>query len=1298
MKEKSSTTVKENGFDNPYQYTRAIRFKVKPQSQSQCFQKKLQELQINELQSDISELSDNLLILHTHLKKLFFYFNKKSEKLEFTKKLLVHKNWLQVWHKNVFHSSIKNGENKQGKYKLQDLEVLSLEIWLDDWKKKADQLKKYSQRPKEFQTCHSNIADLIRWFLNRQRVSYIQDFLNEAHTPEPNLDHQIKDLKNDLEKLQKDLKKAEQDYLSSDSPGIEVAKASFNYYTVNKNPKEYYNNELDKIKRKKDEVYFSMITQYKNERIMFIYKKNEMIKNKEDVLNVLEKLNELIKNQEEKTKKEIKNQVLTFRSDQEKEWLRRYLCKYKIKDDLQNGIEFSLEKTYHFIKTFKAEQKSVFDEVMKHIASNKKSGSSYTVKKENHLLKDYVFDYKNLNQENLNEIFLLFEFNKNRNEYNKFIDLTKNIQDDGNSEKRGKFFQYSFKEYRSLCDQYKNVAQKRGELIAQIKGIEKEKEEAKQTSYWSLIYVENDHKKLWLIPKNKIQHAKKDINALTEQNNSLECPYLCCFESLTMRALHKLCFAEQSSFVEAMPDDLKQFQIKIKAINKENNQGQSQTPEQKRERKKKEEVKFFKKVLEWQQELPDHDRRKTLQLKHFNLQTIHQTENFEKFEKALESACYYVKKISLNEDKKENLIKDHDVTVLDITSYDLEGCNKNTYQIPNAVSENKYHTDLWQVFWNNLNVVDEEVSVKGFKVGEVRLNPEVKIRYRKTDDALKKYLNNKGFPTKFKHRKKQEQLTIGLTLALNAGNKYEDLAFSKPEDLCEKINGFNAKLNSERNFKTTWKYGIDRGQIELATLCLSKFDPNQTYKVNGKPIPKPEFAQIECYRLTDYNYQIPFNDGKKRDKDKTHRKAIDNLSYFIDDESLFDIKPTSCLDLTTAKVIKGKIVTNGDVRTYLKLKKVSAKRKLYELYSKGQIDSTAKLEWEKYKFEYKNGKESKQHHPEGVLNIKFREKKDKDNKIKKEETIYEYCTEYKDILSEETIKQNLDCYLKKLIEKQDESHTPSILQINHLCKAIAGNMVGVISHLYKTYKGFVVFEDLWKEHKDFYYDAGVARDLEVALYNKFQSLSLVPPHVKDIIQLREDVRKQQNNKGSMKSSQIGAIVFVDEFDTSKKCPCCEEKCTITNANDMKYIQKRFICQSCGFDTYAFKTEEERVKDYTQVVKQESYDEKFQFLKGIDDPDKVAAYNIAKKITDSKNIGRWELPKAQSQEDQNKAHSKRHQNGQGKHGGDKQKNNHHKKERKNNKVISLKDRRKSNTSNKLTNKPFANLQEMMVKKK
>jgi len=160
----------------------------------------------------------------------------------------------------------------------------------------------------------------------------------------------------------------------------------------------------------------------------------------------------------------------------------------------------------------------------------------------------------------------------------------------------------------------------------------------------------------------------------------------------------------------------------------------------------------------------------------------------------------------------------------------------------------------------------------------------------------------------------------------------------------------------------------------------------------------------------------------------------------------------------------------------------------------------------------------------------------------------------------------------------------------------------------------------------------ISRRLEKALYNKLQFIGLIPPHIKDIIHLRESIREKQksgNQSGRnakkedvKRSSQIGVIVFVDETDTSKTCPYCENK--DIQSNDVKYRQKRFICGDtacCGFDTYHFTSEEERVEDYEPHVNNNINKNKFDFLKDINDPDKVAAYNIAKKITDPEKIGK-----------------------------------------------------------------------------
>ena len=429
-------------------------------------------------------------------------------------------------------------------------------------------------------------------------------------------------------------------------------------------------------------------------------------------------------------------------------------------------------------------------------------------------------------------------------------------------------------------------------------------------------------------------------------------------------------------------------------------------------------------------------------------------------------------------------------------------------------------------------------------------------------------------------------------------------------------------------------------------MCIAKFNQNQgTYELNGESIIEPEFAQIECYELIDYDH-FKLYSVKNENRKNNRMLAIKNISYFLDEinnSNIFNKATISCLDLTTAKVIKDKIFTNGDVMTYLKLKKEVAKRNLYDYYGKGQIRGTEILKWS----EYEDGDKNKKR-PEGVLNITL----SNGNGQNTEKTIYWYNKKYEGIpinenykYTQDNLEKSLNIYLNSLRESVDNNkHIPSIPKINNLRDAITANMVGVICHLQiqKKYHGFILLEDLEKGDIKRHFDQcneNISRRLENALYNKFQILGLVPPHVKNIIQLREDFReiqKEHSNKlekenkqksdQQILSSQIGSIVFVDKENTSQKCPSCDEKIQPENKNDLKYRQHRFICEKCGFDTYFFKPQSEQIKDPQPVVNLEHKKQDFEVFKTLDDPDKIAAYNIARKITDSNKIAKWMIQK------------------------------------------------------------------------
>ena len=104
---------------------------------------------------------------------------------------------------------------------------------------------------------------------------------------------------------------------------------------------------------------------------------------------------------------------------------------------------------------------------------------------------------------------------------------------------------------------------------------------------------------------------------------------------------------------------------------------------------------------------------------------------------------------------------------------------------------------LWQDFWEK---GESEAT------GKIRINPEIRIRWRQADEEVKKFLEKNKFDlAKTKHRRLKGQYTVHLTFALNAGKKHPDLAFMKPEELRKKINNFNKNFNEKQDFEKLWK-------------------------------------------------------------------------------------------------------------------------------------------------------------------------------------------------------------------------------------------------------------------------------------------------------------------------------------------------------------------------------------------------------------------------------------------------------------------------------------------------------------
>jgi predicted RNA-binding Zn-ribbon protein involved in translation (DUF1610 family) len=153
-------------------------------------------------------------------------------------------------------------------------------------------------------------------------------------------------------------------------------------------------------------------------------------------------------------------------------------------------------------------------------------------------------------------------------------------------------------------------------------------------------------------------------------------------------------------------------------------------------------------------------------------------------------------------------------------------------------------------------------------------------------------------------------------------------------------------------------------------------------------------------------------------------------------------------------------------------------------------------------------------------------------------------------------------------------------------------MVGVIYHLYMQYPGIISIENLSHsniEGKRRGFEGLVERPLELVLYRKFQHDGLVPP-ISDLLNIRGSFDEKKNKNGL---TQLGIIAFVDESETSLRCPECNEKAYPRSDSEEYKSDKRnkvFKCKMCGFDN------KENPMGYA----------------GLDSNDKIAAVNIAKK--------------------------------------------------------------------------------------
>ena len=179
------------------------------------------------------------------------------------------------------------------------------------------------------------------------------------------------------------------------------AKASFNFFTVNKKPKDL-DKQLDKEKEQLEKRKFSSIGRDENGD----YNWNIPIS---------------------KINRRFEDYQITLKSDYEKRWVHLYF-----RNSEQAKISLTLQETMQAMKEFKAGQKALFYEVIKHLASEQVS--SYYFENEDFLLgrgEGLELDYESFSSyQKCNELFSLFQFKSEKEpekNFEAFIQLDRKI-------------------------------------------------------------------------------------------------------------------------------------------------------------------------------------------------------------------------------------------------------------------------------------------------------------------------------------------------------------------------------------------------------------------------------------------------------------------------------------------------------------------------------------------------------------------------------------------------------------------------------------------------------------------------------------------------------------------------------------------------------------------------------------------------------------------------------------------------------------------------------------------------------
>ena len=335
-------------FENKYQITKTIRFKLEPEGKIENHFKNNTKKEDKE--KDLSLLIKQIEELQNKLKKLLHKGKKEDGNIiknsdgstAWKCNIEIKYTWMRNYLKAKFYENLKNTKSKH--YKLIDLKYVQEEFdnrWFTETAKILNGLKDFQKRVQYDayeKKRDAQAALILNQFSKRTNFEFIKMFIYSlCNTNNPKTDSFIEKLKEDIKALEIELNKQKENFLPSQSKGVQFAIGSFNYYTIGKTPK-LLEKELKKEKEEKLDKKIYCETSYFNK-----------------------------KDHQEYTGYKLNDKDFVFIKRQKNQY-KQLIEKLKIEENLKI---LSLDEAYKFLKNWKAEQKQNFIEAIKANDDNK---------------------------------------------------------------------------------------------------------------------------------------------------------------------------------------------------------------------------------------------------------------------------------------------------------------------------------------------------------------------------------------------------------------------------------------------------------------------------------------------------------------------------------------------------------------------------------------------------------------------------------------------------------------------------------------------------------------------------------------------------------------------------------------------------------------------------------------------------------------------------------------------------------------------------------------------------------------